>query len=57
MIVIMNRIQGQKFPIVYPKWPPKIQDGRHEIKFFDIFAYDFFENDKTQRTKNLIGMF
>ena len=28
------RVQGYKVPIVNPRWPPKIQDGRHEIQFF-----------------------
>ena len=27
-----------KGAIVNQRWPLKIQDGRHEIKFFDIFA-------------------
>ena len=36
----MNRIQGKKFLIVNPRWLPKIQDGRHEIQFFDISTSD-----------------
>ena len=35
------------------KWPPKIQDGCHEIQFFYIYASWFLESDKTQRTKKL----
>ena len=36
MIVTIYRVQAYQVPIVNPKWPPKIQDERHEIQFFDI---------------------
>ena len=38
MIVTLYRVQAYQVPIVNPRWSPKIQDGRHEIQFFDIFA-------------------
>ena len=32
MIVTMYyRVQAYRVPIVNPRWPPKIQNGRHEI--------------------------
>ena len=37
---LLYRVQGYKVSIVNPRWPPKIQDGRHEIKFFDISTSD-----------------
>ena len=40
MIVTIYRVQAYQVPIVNPRWPPKIQDGRHEIKFFDISTSD-----------------
>ena len=40
MIIFMNRVQGYKAPIVIPRWPPKIQDGRQEIQFFYISTSD-----------------
>ena len=49
------RIQGLKVIIVNPRWPPKIQDGRHEIQFFDIFASFILESDNFQITKNVHG--
>ena len=40
MIVTIYRVQAYQVPIVNPRWPPKIQDGRHEIQFFDISTSD-----------------
>ena len=37
MSVTIYRAQDYKVPIVNPRWPPKIQDGRHEIQFGDLF--------------------
>ena len=34
------RVQAYQVSIVNPRWPPKIQDGRHEIQFFDISTSD-----------------
>ena len=37
MIVTLYRIQAYlayQVPIVNPRLPPKVQDGRHEIQFF-----------------------
>ena len=34
MIVTIYRVQDYQVPIVIPRWPPKIQDGRHKIFFF-----------------------
>ena len=31
MIVTIYRVQAYQVPIVNPRGPPKIQDGRHEI--------------------------
>ena len=36
IIATLYRIQAYQVPIINPRWPPKIQDGRHEIQFFDI---------------------
>ena len=40
MIVTMYRVHDYKVPIVNLRRPPKIQDGRHEIQFFDISTSD-----------------
>ena len=40
MIVTIYRVQAYQVPIVNPRWPTKIQDGRHEIQFFDISTSD-----------------
>ena len=40
MIVTIYRVQAYQVPIVNPRWPPKNQDGRHEIEFFDISTSD-----------------
>ena len=29
-----------KYPLVNPRWPPKIKDGPHEIQFFLHFHSD-----------------
>ena len=34
MIVTIYRVQAYQIPIVNPRRPPKIQDGRHEIELF-----------------------
>ena len=34
MIVTKYRLQCYKEPIVNPRWPTKIQAGRHKIQFF-----------------------
>ena len=34
MIVTIYSVQAYQVPIVNPRWPPKIQDGRHEIECF-----------------------
>ena len=31
LIVTIYRVQAYQVPIVNPRWPPKIQYGRHEI--------------------------
>ena len=31
MIVTIYGVQAYQVPIVNPRWPPKIQDGHHEI--------------------------
>ena len=36
MIVTILRVNDYQVPIVNPRWPPTLQDGRHEIEFFDI---------------------
>ena len=51
MIVSIYKEQGYKVPIVNPRWPPKIKDGRHDNQFLDIFA-SYLESDSIQRTKN-----
>ena len=53
IVSICVEYRVKKIPIVNPRWPPKIQDGRHENQLFDIFASWFLESDKTQRTKKL----
>ena len=40
MIFTIYRVQSYQDPIVNPRWPPKIKDGRHEICFFDISTSD-----------------
>ena len=35
MIVTIYRVQAFQVPIVNPRWPPKIQDGRND--FFNFF--------------------
>ena len=40
MIVTIYRVQAYQVPIVNRRLPPKIQDGRHEIKFFYISTSD-----------------
>ena len=41
MIVAIYRVQASyQVPIVNRRWPPKIKDGRHKIKFFDISTSD-----------------
>ena len=43
MIVSMYRVQDYKVPIVNPRWPPKIQDGRYEIHFFTFSPNKFLK--------------
>ena len=40
MIDTIYRVQDYQVPIVNPRWPPKIQDGHHDIQFFDISTSD-----------------
>ena len=40
MIVTIYRVHAYQLPIVNPRWPPKIQDGRHKIQFFYISTSD-----------------
>ena len=40
MIVTIYRVQAYQVLILNPIWPPKIQDGRHEIQLFDISTSD-----------------
>ena len=40
MIVTIYRVLACQLPIVNPRWPPIIQDGRHQIQFFDISTSD-----------------
>ena len=49
MIVTIYRVQDYQVPITNPWWPPKIQDGRKEFQFFDIFASWFLKSDRFQR--------
>ena len=52
IIGTIYRIQGYKVLIVNPRWPPKIQDGRHKFHFFDIFAAKFLESDNSHVSDN-----
>ena len=40
MIVTIYRVLAYQVPTVNPRWPPKIQDGHHEIHFFYISTSD-----------------
>ena len=40
MIFTIYRVQAYQVTIVNSRWPPKIQDGSHEIQFFDISTPD-----------------
>ena len=40
MIVTIYRVQAYQVPIANPRWPPEIEDGCHEIEFFDISTSD-----------------
>ena len=40
MSFTIYRVQAYQVPIVNQRWPPKIQDGRHEIQLFDISTSD-----------------
>ena len=53
----MNRIQGYKFPIVNPRWPPKIKDGHRKIKFLTFSRHDFQKAIALKERKNFIGKF